>query len=421
MNQSPSYQSSRSARRRRENLLVLLAAGFLAVGAPGARALDIHGHVVNGTTDEPVTGATLVIVNPSAGMLVEKELTLENADGSFVFSGLNDSRSIYLLRILYDGVNYTEIIRASGQSQIHREIRVFDTITSWDDVTFSVPHMILSRSGDSLKVEKFFQITNNTSPPHTVYGPDTRFTFYLPGDIMKIDRCYVTSLGIPLPRTPIATDEPGFYTVDYPVKPGVTRMAISFSLPYAAGHYAYVEKLKYPLKDMTVLSEDASFRVESDDTALEQTDEQGFVSYRVADLPAGAVLKLEISGGSNTSAAPPQSAMPKITIVPSRTNTLSLVILMLLTVVLFGVFATAASRRRNRKVEKRILEGQKDSLLDQLAKLDDLFATGTVPDEVYRIKRAELANALAQIYYRLKGAEGSQASTPDNTKGSARV
>ena len=375
-------------------------AGFLAVGAPRARALDIHGHVVNGTTDEPVTGATLVIVNPSAGMLVEKELTLENADGSFVFSGLDDSHSIYLLRILYDGVNYTEIIRAGGQSQIHQEIRVFDTITSWDDVTFSVPHMVLSRSGDSLKVDKFFQMTNNTSPPRTVYGPDTRFTFYLPGDIMKIDRCYVTSLGIPLPRTPIATDEPGFYTVDYPVKPGVTRMALSFSLPYAAGHYSYVEKLKYPLKDMTVLSEDASIRVESDDTAE---------------------LKLEISGGSNTPAASVHSAMPEIKIVPSQTNTLSLVILMLLTVVLFGAFATAASRQRNTKIEKGILEGQKDSLLDQLAKLDDLFATGTVPDEVYRIKRAELANGLAQIYYRLKGTEEARANTPDNTKGSARV
>ena len=394
---------------------------LLAIGPLRARALDIHGHVLNGTTGEPVIGATLVIVNPSAGMLVEQELTIENADGSFTLSGLDDSPPIYLLRILYDGVNYTEIIRAGGKSQVHQEIRVFDTITSWDEVTFSVPHMVLSRSGDTLKVEKFFQITNNTSPPHTVYGPDTRFTFYLPVDLIKIDRCYVTSLGIPLPRTPVATDEPGFYTVDYPVRPGVTRIALSFSLPYATGHYAYVEKLKYPLKDMTLLSEDASIRVDSDDTALERTNEQGFVAYRVADLPAGAELKLEISGGSDTPAASVHSAMPEIKIVPSQTNTLSLVILMLLTVVLFGAFATAASRQRNIKIEKEILKSQKDSLLDQLAKLDDLYATGTVPDEVYKIKRAELTNGLAQIYYRLKGAEEPKVNVPDNTKGSARV
>jgi len=402
------------------SLLVLLLAGLLLVGAGGASALDIHGHVLNGTTGKPVTGAKLVIVNPSGGMIVEKELTIENEDGSFAIDGLDGSRPIYLLRILYDGVNYTEMIRVSGQSEIHQEVHVFDTITSWDDVSLSIPHLVLSRNGDSLKVDKFLQITNDTSPARTVYGPDTRFTFYLPGDIMKIERCSVTAQGIPLPRTPVPTDEPGFYTVDYPVKPGVTQLTISFSVPYASGQYAYVEKLKYPLKEMTVITQDPSFRVESHDTPLERTAEEGFTAYSVADLAAGTELHLAISGGSSTPVAPASSTMPRIQIVPSPTNTASLALLIVLTVLLFSVFASAAARQRDEAKERVILEEQRESLLDQLAKLDDLSATGTVPVEVYKLKRVELSQSLAQIYYRLKGSDGLRPNAPD-TKGSARV
>ncbi|MCI0452011.1 MAG: hypothetical protein L0Z51_06400, partial [Candidatus Latescibacteria bacterium] len=79
--------------------------GVLALffAAPAA-AFTVRGNVVNGTTGKPVANAKVVVVNPSGGMLEEREVEARN--GRFEFTDLDPQAPIYLLRVDYDGVPY---------------------------------------------------------------------------------------------------------------------------------------------------------------------------------------------------------------------------------------------------------------------------------------------------------------------------
>ena len=207
---------------------ILLAGAFVAAAAMlltalPAYAATITGQIVNGTTGEPVADATVKVVNPSSGMMVEEDTQTYDAAGHFTFEGLDKNAPIYLVRTQYLGVNYTELVRLEGKEEAQITLTVYETTTSWDDVEISVPQAVVFRSGDSLLVDKFFEIVNQTRPPRSVGGDGAGFEFYIPEDKIAIHEFTAMSLGVPVPMTPIPTDAPDYFTLNYPIKPGVTR------------------------------------------------------------------------------------------------------------------------------------------------------------------------------------------------------
>ncbi len=86
-----------------------------------------------------------------------------------------------------------------------------------------------------------------------------------------------------------------------------------------------------------------------------------------------------------------------------------------------GLFAMASSTPMTRTAEEEALRVRKEKLLNQLARLDDLYKTGTLSDRIYNLKRAELVNALAQIYYRLKFDSQTPSTKARKSKGAARA
>lgn len=374
---------------------------IMVVCAPATRvaALDIHGQVVNGTTNTPVNPITIRVVNPSGGMRIEREVETTDDLGHFRIDGLPDA-PIYLVRVTYEGVNYTEVVQSASHNHHQLEFNVYERTDTWEGVKVTAPHVLLSRSLDTLTVDKFIQVSNETSPPKTIYGGDEGFVFYLPEDLLEINSISIRSLGIPLPMTPTATGEPGFYTLDYPIKPGVTQISASLDLPYADGRYNYNEQLKYDIEEMLVITEDPGIAVTSSTTAIgEAEDFHGFKAYRLTGLTAGKPLELTISGGSSAAA---HGSMPQISVVYNQTHGVALVMMIVVAAMLAGFLLMIARRGRTPGVEEEVLSAQKEELLGQLARLDDLHKTGTLSEQVYGMKRTELVNALAQIYYRMR-------------------
>jgi hypothetical protein len=381
-----------------------LAAGLvlvLAIIAPqSAGAFRLSGRVVNGTTGAPVNDIAIKIVNPSGGMLVEREIRTVDESGHFHVDDLGDSVPVYLLRVAYENVNYTETVRFDGKPAQTVEITVYERTTSWEGIDITVPHMMVSQSADTLTVERFVQVTNTSSPPKTVYSDDRRLTVYIPPDAIQINSVSVRALGVPLPVVPSPTDKPGFYTIDYPVRPGVTMVQASFDLPYAGSHYHYAEPLQYDLKEILVITQDPGMEVASTsmDVGTPQ-DFHGFKSYTLRHLSAGDTLALAFTGGSAVAST---GGGPTVLIVPNRARNLGIGAMIALVMALGFVLASMARRGHSTERETEALEVQKNELLDQLARLDDLHKTGTVTDQMYRLKRAELMNAVAAIYYRMK-------------------
>ena len=204
---------------------------------------------------------------------------------------------------------------------------------------------------------------------------------------------------------------------------------MQYSLPYASGRYSYVEKMRYDLKEMTLYTDDPSLSIASTSGGFHSGEEvQGYASFHLHDVAAGDDLALDFTGGSGRvrPAASTQSQNMRIMVVPSETDSISLMLLLVTFVVFSGMLAFGVGAAREETIEKQVLETRREELLGQIARLDDLHQTGTVSDQMYKIKRTELVNMIAQIYYRTrfeaKAAPALEPAPPtDNEKGAARV
>jgi hypothetical protein len=386
-----------------------------------AGAFQVVGKVVNGTTDNPVHPATILVVRPSGGMLTEREVHTMDDQGRFTIDDLDDEAPVYLLRVSFQGVNYTELVRFDGNDPFTMEINVYELTTSWDDVRVTVPHFMLMGSPDTLTVNKYTEITNSSSPPRTIHGDDARFVLYLPEDAIEINALNVRSLSVPLPVTPHPTGEPGAYSIDYPIKPGRTTVEVSFDLPYGDSQYTYTEPLRYDVDEMRIIAQDPAISVTSSTVDVGPSEEfHGFKSYKLADLTGGDALTLTFSGGAS-SAPPPAGSDAHVLVIPSRAWNLALGLMIVLIITLIGFLLAMVGKGPSKGVESEVLRSQKEDLLNQLAKLDDLHKTGTVSDQLYRMKRGELINALAEIYYRTTFKEMAEPQEETPKKGAARV
>jgi len=393
------------------------------MSASGALAYDLSGQVINGTTGNPVTEATIKIVNPSGGMMVENETHTIDDLGHFSYSGLSEDAPIYLIRTEYKGINYTDMVRYQGLDSVTVRLTVYEPTTEWSDIEVNIPQVVVSRSSDSLLVDQFFEIDNRTSPPRTVYGDGAQFEFPLPADKLAIHQTSAISLGVPVPISPVPTDDPARYRIDYPLKPGITRISLQYSLPYGSGSYRLVEKMPYDVDQMAIFTEDPSLGITSDHPSFQRAEDvHGFAAYVLGPIAQGTELALEFSGGRSM-----PGGQAHVIVLPSQTNDLSLVLLLVTFVIFSGLLALGVGSARQSDVEQQVLLERREELLDQLARLDDLQATGTVSDQIYKLKRAELVHMLAQVYYRTRF-EDAAAKTPepsppaaDNPKGAARV
>jgi hypothetical protein len=394
---------------------VALACWLLAPASAGAFRLT--GRVVNGTTGTSVGHMAIKVVNPSGGMLVEKEVHTMDALGNYQIDDLSETVPVYLVRVTYQDVNYTEVIRFDGTDPQQLDIKVYDRTNVWEGIEITVPHMMVGRSADTLTVEKFVQVSNTSSPPKTVYSDDKRLTLFIPPDALQINTVSVRAFGVPLPVSPAPTSEPGFYSIDYPVRPGVTTVQVSFDLPYAGSHYHYNEPLRDDVAELLVITQDPSMEVKSTATELGPAEDfHGFKSYTLRDLSAGDTLALAFSGGA--SASSPAGGGTTVLIVPHGTRDLALGAMIVLIMALGFYLVSVARKGHSAQLESEVLAIQKNELLDQLARLDDLHKTGTVTDQMYRLKRAELKNALAGIYYRTRHEKGTE---PAKAKGKGTV
>jgi hypothetical protein len=370
----------------------------LTLVAGRAGAFEIRGTVVNGTTGKPVGPIKVAVVDPRHGMATEGEIQTD-AKGVFVAGNLDEKISMFLIQVNYEGVTYTEILRP-GEDTVDAVVKVYDTTPAWDDVRVSLPHLMARRSNDTLSVDRIFFVSNNTNPPKTITGQGAGFRVYVPEDHLQITSLFVTSIGVPIPVSPHPTETPGIYTVDYPFKPGETRVGVSFDVAYADTGYAYAEPLQYALDEAVAMAEDPTMEVTSETLDLGKPEEvRGLEAYRLRSLPRSSTLALRFRGGHAKLEAP--ASGHEIVTVRNLGQNVSVAVMVGFTLLLVLVMAFATKSPLVETDETALLTSRKNALLNRIAKLDDLFEMGTVPDQLYRDKRSELVETLARIIYQI--------------------
>lgn len=388
-------------------LFAALLAIVLAIGAGNASAYTIKGKIVNGTTGETNIDIEVELINPADGMKVEHAVRAVN--GSFTVEDLDEAVAAYVVRVEYKNVSYDYLARMDGQDPVEVTVNVYDCTTSWEAVEVTIPHFSVTRHGDHLLLERVYEIANNHDPPATITGADGYFRFMFPVENVSFQGLFVSALGVPIERDPVKTGDPGVFLLDYPIRPGNTRVGVSYAVPYAEQHYTLTEKILYDIGKMTISTTDPDIRITSDTNELALVEApRAAAAFTVEHLKKGSELHLHFHGGNDRSSPAPQQTA--VHVVPNPTESFSYQVMAVMLAALL-VLAGMAYREKSESGEHKLqLETVKEALLAKLLRLDDLYQTGAVAADAYYAKRSEIKNQLVSLMYRLgSGADNSGA------------
>lgn len=395
---------------------VIVLAAVTAIAAAPAGAFSVKGKIVNGTTGDSEIDVDVSVIDPGGGMTAGR--TVRATRGEFTVGDLEDSPSMLFLRIDYKGVRYDYPLRYEGADPVEVELLVYETTGSWEGVAVAVPHFNMTRHDDHLVVECVYEITNGSEPPRTITGEEAQFRFRLPAQTREFNGLYVAAFGIPVEREPIETREHGVFRVDYPIRPGATRVGITYTLPYADGKTVFADSVLYDIGEFVVSTADPGMRITSETNTLIDADKRGAASsYVIKGLARGDEVHLHVAGGGQSARETPRST---VKVIPNRAEPLSLPVTIILFVALLTMAGMAMKERGGQTVQNDKLRQFKNVLLKRLAKLDDLYEAETVSAAVYHAKRTELKSQLASLIYRLgtntEGDTGPKAGRQDGRK-----
>ncbi len=253
-------------------------------------ANSISGSVRNQSRGEPAAGDDVILVRLD-GRLQEEARAKTDAHGVFTLDAQHPDKP-YMVRVFHQGVSYDQ--QASVGQVL--SIQVFDAAPEVRGITGTIEILRTGTNGNFLHVSDMIEIKNASRPPLTQAGERT-FEVYLAA-AAKIDSVLASGPGkiaaiifaAPVPG------EPGHYTVDFPLRPGATKFAFNYDLPYR-GHAAFQTRHKYPLEQLAVMiPTDMKFSSRSPAFEILATGNTRYHVHAVNQVEAGAGPKFEVSG-----------------------------------------------------------------------------------------------------------------------------
>jgi len=222
---------------------LLLAVPFSSA-AQGAK--DITGTARNESRGQAAVGDRVILLRLDRG--IEEEAQARTGQWGTFRLHVRHAGKAYLVRVVHEGVSYDQRAHAGDDLSI----QVFDAVPRVPRVTASIEILRVGTNGNLLHVSDMYELKNESSPPVTQAGGQT-FEVYVPANA-KMDSVLAAGpakIGVLIPASP-APGEPGHYTVSFPLRPGETKFAFNYDLPYE-GHAVFQTRLAYPLEQLAVM------------------------------------------------------------------------------------------------------------------------------------------------------------------------
>jgi hypothetical protein len=209
-------------------------------------ANNITGTVLNQSRGGPAAGDEVILVGLDRWSQQEARARTD-AKGAFTLAvPFPDKR--YVVRVFHQGVSYDH--QASVGDAL--SIRVFDVAFGVRNVIGNIEILRAGTEANQLHVSDMYEISNDSNPPRTEVGTRT-FEAYLPANA-KIDSVLAAgpgNVGMMISAAPVP-DEPGHWAVNFPLKPGATKFAFNYDLPYD-GHADFHLRHAYPFEQVAVM------------------------------------------------------------------------------------------------------------------------------------------------------------------------
>lgn len=225
----------------------ILAVALLIWVAPAALAAGtITGVVRNQSRGQPAVGDDVILLRFDE-QLHEEARARTDLRGAFTLNAQYPGKP-YLVRVLHQNVNYDQPATAGSTLSI----QVFDVSAHVADVTGTIEILRVGTKGNSLHVSDMYELVNSSNPPWTQAGERT-VDVYLPANarINSVIAAGPEKLATMISATRVS-GEPGHYSVNFPLRPGATKFAFNYDLPYN-GRAAFRTKHNYPLRQFAVM------------------------------------------------------------------------------------------------------------------------------------------------------------------------
>jgi hypothetical protein len=200
---------------------------FLLAATAALAAVD--GTVVNRTTGEPQVGAAISLFKLTQTGPEMLESTKSGAGGHFAF-GRTLEPGPHLIQIQHAGVTYNSML-PPGQPTTGLELGVYDVSKKPDTAQVAQHIVFIEPSGQQLTVSESYFFKNDSKLTYEDAATGT-VRFFVPSAAKDNLRIMATEPGgLPLEQSASETKPAGTYRLDFPIKPGETRVDVSYRMP----------------------------------------------------------------------------------------------------------------------------------------------------------------------------------------------
>uniref|UniRef100_Q01YR8 Carboxypeptidase regulatory-like domain-containing protein n=1 Tax=Solibacter usitatus (strain Ellin6076) TaxID=234267 RepID=Q01YR8_SOLUE len=192
----------------------------------------VTGTVTNQSTGKPQAGATVALYKLATRTGLELiDQAKSDAQGNFTIN--QTPQGPHLIRTAFDGVTYNHML-PPGQPTTGIPIEVYNASKQPGGAKVA-KHMILLEPGaGQVQVSETYLFTNDGKTAWN--DPDSgTLKFFLPEGASKPDVKATAPGGMPLGAPVNKTAKPDVYAVDFAIKPGDTRIDVTYAAPYTEG------------------------------------------------------------------------------------------------------------------------------------------------------------------------------------------
>jgi hypothetical protein len=205
-------------------LWVVLLCAMPAVAA-------VTGTVINRTTGQPQAGITVSLLR--MGQAGPEPAGDVKADAQGKFSLDQPVQGPTLLRATIDGVTYNKVL-APGQPTEGITLDIYNASKLPGDAKVSKHMFLFQPQGQEMVVNEAYIIVNGGKAAWNDPAGGT-IHFYLPQGASKVEVNATPPAGMPLKAPPQKTDQSDVYKINFAIRPGETRLDMSYSVPYTEG------------------------------------------------------------------------------------------------------------------------------------------------------------------------------------------
>ena len=262
---------------------------LLALAAP-LFAADIHGTIINKTTNKPAAGDDVILLELKQGMQ-EIARAKTDAQGRYTLH-FADSQDPHLIRVNHRNVNYHKPA-PPGVSEV--DVDVYDAAEKLSGVSQSIDVMRLEADSGTMRVVEMFSMNNASQPPRTLMGAKS-FEMVLPEGAQITQSLAAGPGGMPVNSPPVPTGEKNHYTFLFPIRPGETRFQVGYTMPYS-GSAKIVPMVMRPTDNFAVSVPKSMQLSPASGSKLEAKGEDaGMQVYVAQNIPAAANVGFTVSG-----------------------------------------------------------------------------------------------------------------------------